>query len=501
MVTKSNIPIFITIPNNVLHPVRKVTIDDVIVTDDIINITVEPGVTTDTSSCTLLLDNRNGKHTGEYSLNDIVKVYIDYNGATTKIFEGHLFVPIYTLSMSGYQMEIQSYGYGYDAIKKKVNYDPANQYTVKQLWEYLITTYLNTLYGHSLDFSNIVAMNTPYSPSWSRKSIWDCFQELITVMGGGYDFYCDMDKVWHVFVKGSRTSNDAVVYGDNLIDCRIIDGDLTALSNKVSVYGETIDGVARYRMFNSTASQTTYGVFESDVEDSDLTTETAINAKGASELSIKTSLEQKGNLRAVGIPNILPGYNIYIMNPYCNVMGLKRVVDVTHNYSASGFYTTIQFEEKEKGTVYLMQQQLKNKSSRSMYGMNNSYIAQFFTTNYGENTQTPDANAELETMFQTVVWEDRLMLELNTETGYAITKTITIPDYMTQYVIVIKGSNLEGDDGNQWIRVDIKIGNANWKTVSKETIYDNILLSKNIKLKFTMISLTSKIKSIALLWK
>ena len=65
-------------------------------------------------------------------------------------------------------------------------------------------------------------MTTLYSPSWSRKSIWDCFRELIDVMGGDHDFYCDMDKLWHVFTKGSRTSSEAAVYGDNITSCRII---------------------------------------------------------------------------------------------------------------------------------------------------------------------------------------------------------------------------------------------------------------------------------------
>ena len=501
MVEKSNIPMIITVPGNVLFPKRKVEINGTLVTTDVINIDVTPSVTTDVDSATVILDNRNGKHTAEYPLNSIVKIYMDYGTATTKIFEGNMYVPNYSLDESGYKMEIECFGYGYDAIKKKVNYEPATQATVSSLWEYLITTYLNPLYGHSLDFTNIATMTNLYAPSWSRKPIWDCFRELIDVMGGGYDFYCDMDKVWHVFIKGTRNSSEAAVTGDNLKNCRIIDGDLTTLSNRVSVYGETVDSIPRYRMFNDVDSQDLYGIFESDVEDNGLTTESAITAKGDSELSIKTSLEQRGDITIVGTPNILPGYNIYCMIPYCNVMGLKRVVSVTHTYNSSGFITSLVLEQIEQGTTYIMQQQLKDVRTRSMFGMNNSYIAQFMTADYGEDTQTPGTNAELETMVKTVVWEDRLMLELNENSGNAITKTISIPEVMSQFVVIMKGSNLEGDDGEVWNTIEIKIGNADWQTVTKETIYDNTIQSTNIKIRINMISLTTKIKTLGLLWR
>jgi len=500
MVVKPMTPIFINVPYTVRTPNRKVEIDGTDVSDDVISISVVPGMNNQVSSATILLNNNNGKYTADFAKGDMVKVYMDYGSATKKIFEGPFYTPTYITRANGNLFELHCKGYGYDAIKKKVNYESGTSDTISNLFKYLITNYLVNNYGHSADFSNIATITTEYTPSWSRRTVLECMQDLIVATNNEYDFYCDDDKKWYLYEKGTKVSTESAVYGNNIIYMRLIDGDLLKLNNRLSLYGETIDSIPRLKTDDDLTSQTQYGIFEDDIDDNNITTHTQMANKLTSELSIQTSLEQSGICTIVGAPDLLPGYYIYVMNPYCNCIGLRRVIEVTHNFTSSGFKTTMVIEEKERGTVYFIQKQVKEKTSKVPWGMENSYIMKYLTENYGDDTQTPDANAEINTMTQTVVWENRLMLELNTNSGNAVMNEIITTENISQYVVSISGSNLEGDDGSKWVTVDVNLGNG-WKRVNKDTIITPAFSSKNVNIRINMVSLTTKIKSVAFLWK
>ena len=54
-------------------------------------------------------------------------------------------------------------------------------------------------------------------------------------------------------------------------------------------------------------------------------------------LAASSTMEQSGDVQSIGLPTLLPGYNMYIMNPYCALVGLKYISGLTHTFDSRGF--------------------------------------------------------------------------------------------------------------------------------------------------------------------
>jgi hypothetical protein len=496
-------PGIIIIPLKQYTPVKQVIINGVDVSEDAISSRVDLGVTTATSAVNIILDNNDGKYTKEFAIGNIIKCYADFTSGTTKIFEGRLYTPTYNLDLArGHIFNILGKCYGADTLNIIVTKQYTTDTAISTIFIELLDEYMRVApFNHSSDNSNIATISTTAKPTWNGVSLWKCFQDLVLATQDTYHFYCDFDKIWHLFEKGTRIdSTEAIIYGDNLVGLGVTDGDLNNLFNKEIVYGQEIETIPIMKVKEDTSNQTLYGVIRAKViTDNNLTTTDELNIKAINLLAVDTTLEQSGSAEVYGLPLLKPGYQILIVDMYCNVSTMKDIINVTHTIDSGGFRTHVQFEEEEKGVVQLfkssIQREQESANIKNKYAMENSHIVAFD----GDNI------ADYSTDFSdTTVWDSNLMLSLGKSTGYIITNMHTADKNVTAFTVIVVGSNLASDEGESWVDVEVSCDNgAVWDDVLtiNDTLHTPSSSGKKIKIKITITSLTTKIRAIGVLYK
>lgn len=495
----------IGIPVKMYTPNWKVEINSTDVSTYIINADVVPSVSNAVWIATVVLDNYNGRYTNTFSKGQIIKVYGDFKNGTTQIFEGRINTFINDISENGMTLEIRARGYGEEALEIHVFEQYTTATTISQVFKDLITNYLP---NHSTDFTYIATLTTTVTPNWDGKSVWNCFQDLILWAKdeGNYDFYCDFNKKWHLFKRGSSINTaEAIIYGDNLINIRNEDT-LDGFKNRVVVYGKEIETIPNVSARENKTLQSTYWLKERLETDSNLITNTEVYLKASSLLSTDSTIEDKGNCTSIGLPTLVPGQNIYIASPFSNIMGYRTAIEVRHTFSSDGFFTGITYQEKEKGLIKFLsdRKQFEQQSQNTnTFGMKHTYAGTFLDENYGVDGSTPDSDAFLEDMDndKTVVWEDALMLNLTETLGKATTKETITSANVKEVVFKVSGSNFESDYGESWLTCEVSVdGGLSWEEVEKDTKYTVQGLGKKLKLRVTMISLTTKIRAFGVLY-
>lgn len=485
------------IPPKKMVPARKVLINNTDVSNKLILCTITPSVTEAVWSIDLTLDNGEGQYTKEFVKGDIIKAYIDYDSATTQLFEGRIDTINYILSGDqGYTCDIRGRGYGAEALDKNVNkqYDTAT--ALSTIFKEVRNEYLP---NHSTDDSQIDTISNTDTPAWSGVPVWQVFQDIIVAAkektGDTYHFYCDYNKIWHLFKEGDRISQtEAAVVEDNIVSMNVSD-DLTTVKNRIMIYGREINGIPVVETSENTDSQSLYWVKELSTSDSNLVTREQVKNKADALLSKYLTPEQKGSVRCVGLPNILPGQQIYIMNPYCDVMGLRTIVGITHTLTSNGFFTTLDFQETEKGLVHLFEERKKREQELSAianrYGMEHTHIVDF------SKIETSD----LDEAVRTIIWDDNLMLELEETSGYIVTEKHTANKNITKCVLKVSGQNLASDEGKDWVIGKVSVDNeASWEDLTIDSLHTVIGTGKILKIKLKLISLTTKITAVGVLY-
>jgi len=499
----------IVVPVDIFTPNFQITIGGTDVTDHAIDCDVSLATTDQVNSISLVLDNDEGRYTGDFNAMDIVKVYLDYTDASTKIFEGRLDTPAYSMTaQSGFTIEINGRGYGADALSINVTEKYSESKLIKTVFEEMIAKYLP---HHSQDFSNIENIDVYYKPDWYERPLWQCFQDLMEANSNNSDFNCDFDKKWHMFTKGSRIcTSEAMIYKDNMISCRIVDGDLTNYYNRYKVYGRDIEGIPQFRLVENVSQQswtTGYGLREKNITDANLASIDQIKNKADALLDKGISMEKSGNATVIGMPNAKPGYMIWVLNHNCNIMSQLRMVTVDHHSSIRNVTTTVTFEELEKGLISFVKAreavEQESVSVKNEFGMTDSTeVMTFLSEDYGINYKTPNEDAYLEVMEKTIVWDDNIILEAGESSGYVITKVITLDKTATECVLKVKGNNLESDEAETWMTYGVSFNNGiNYETVSADKLHTIAYPGTKVKIKIIFTSLTSRIKAIGLMYK
>jgi len=497
------------VPLEVFRPKWKITVGDTDISSDLISSAVKMGATQNVGDYNLVISNNDGKWTREFSNGDIIKVYGDYSDATNQILEGMLETKRYKLNRgTGFSVRLAGRDYGKDAINVKVTKRWTSPDTISNVWKYLITNKLPT---HSTDFSDIANITTLVQPNWNGRPVWNCFQDLVLWAGGNYQFYNDSVKKWHLFETGSKTCmTENITYGENVLDMEITDSiTQRPYANKVTVYGRELEGIPLLKVKSITsAPHSNYGEpYEQIITNTNLITYSQVSQEATNQLNALSTTETFGNVTTLGLPTALPGYRIWVINPYCNVMEYRIIRDITHNFSISGFSTTIDFEEKEKGLIkvledrYLVEQERSNINNP--FNMEASYAGDFQDANYGDSGVEPDSDAFLEdSMSNTLVWENTLLLQLLQTSGTAISKIHTADENITECVAYVKGSNLESDQGENWVTTWISVNNGvTWELAPRDTLHTVVGTGNGLKIKVELQSHTTKIKALGVLYK
>jgi hypothetical protein len=134
--------------------------------------------------------------------------------------------------------------------------------------------------------------------------------------------------------------------------------------------------------------------------------------------------------------------------------------------------------------------------------MGTSHIINFLDTDYGEDYKTPNTNALLEYLIDCIIWENNLMLEAGIEFGYVESKTHIADSNITELTVSLAGSNFESDEGETWVTIKISVDEGStWETVTRDTKYIVEGTGNRLKVKVELISLTTKISGIGILYK
>lgn len=500
MVTKNTITFT---PINWRTPNWNVTIDGTSV-NYLKNATVNLGLNTNVDTARLTLDNTEGRYTKEFDKGDIVKIYADFDSGTNQIFEGKIMTPTYRMIPEGkgaiFDFDIFCRGYGGDAIGRKVNYHPTES---KMIYNIIKNDLLGSyLPNHSTDYSGIENITTKWQPDWNFMPLTQCLNAInIDKLENNYDFRCDFSKKWSFFTRGSKINgNEVLVYADNMIGLDATNGDLLQLKNRLFGSGDEVEGIPLIRMRENLASQELYGIVEDTVNNTNWATRDQISEGTAGILTKLTTLEQYGSGYGIGMPTLVPGEMLYIINPFCDVQGLRRIVSVEHTLQDGVFLTGIVFQELEKGLTKIMEDRIINEqltsSVANKHTMEDSWVFRF----------EGDDDSNLLTQTRTLVWDGNLMLDLKEVNGWARTIAHQTEKDVTGFSLYISGDNLDPTAGESaFVTYDVSFdeGNSWEKGVSLDTEY-SVPSGKTGKLAMIQInfnSLTTKIKAVGLHYK
>ena len=481
------------IPLNLRVPNYNIEIDGYDVSEYFKGGSVGIGSNTTFDIADIMLTNKDGVLTREFEQNDIMKIYADFDDASTQIFEGRTNEPMYIMNSSvGFALGLDASGYASDA-SVKVNEVYESGITVSDCFKELRDEYLP---HHSSDNTNIVDIDTTVYPAWSERPLINCFEDLMIWMDNNYFFYCDFNKKWHVFEKGSRTCyTEAAIYGDNMKKCELGDGDFSAKRNRVTVYGQELEGIPMMYTAEDEDMQTTDGFIKGEVmTNNNLLTSSTVKDHAIAHLARLKTLEQHGTVNCLGMPTLRPGYRLLTINPYCNVSDYRNVVDVTHNIGM-GFYTDITVAEKEKGILSAFEDRIRREQEqiafKNRYNMKYAHVINF----EGDDT------SELDTMHQTTVWDNNLMMALSQTSGYAITEIHVAPKDVSYCVLKCSGQNLTSDADEYWVTYKVSVDGVSWENLKRDELHEIQGTGKNIRIRVDFISLTSKIRALGLLYK
>lgn len=494
------------VPVPVVTPIWDITVGSTSIQDSIIDATMNGVVTVGTSSFDITIENTDGKYISSFETGDVVKIYADFASGTNQNFEGRIDTIGYRVSLSGITMNLKGRDYGAEAIDRTVTKVYTDDTAISTIFQELIT---DELPNHSTDFSNIATITATYKPSWQHKPIWAAMQELMNVAkektGNEYDFYNDKDKKWHVFKRGSVIGNGSIVYGGNLRTMETID-DLNKLRNKYFLYGKTIESIPTVKSVKDTVLINKYWRKDLVKTDGNAITMEQVRDKVKALKAVFGTVELAGPITCVGLPFVRAGDTIPIISPFCKITSNQNIRSIIQRFSRSGFMSDVNFEEEEKGVVQIFDgigvTQQEQANIDNTFGMEDAYIGTFVDADYGTNGQTPNSDAYWDTMDDIIVYENATLLQLTKTTGTAVSKAFTADANITQVVVKLSGQNFISDAGENWVTIRVSVDNGvSWQVVTRDTLTNIASIGKRLKVEVTMVSLTTKITGIGILFK
>jgi len=436
-------------------------------------ITIQRRTTTGLSSANLEITNPDQTFTNKWSGGEVIEIYADLTDGTTKVFEGYI-----TKVSDSYNrfpsLTIEAKDYGVEAFHNPVFKIYTTDTDIGQIAKELIEEYLPTHTTTGINTSTGVTA----APSWQGKDLFMCLKDLAVIYGNGnYHFFCDFDKDWQFFEKGSRkhgsTSGVAAIYGQNM---RILNLDSMFLNkrNKITVIGQSIDNMPLMATKKDNADISNYWTIHEIIKDTNLTTQEDVENQAQFILNTKMLGGRVGTVTTDLMPSVQPGYDMMIFSPPNNANGYFHTTEITHTIGRNT-RTIIKIHESDHKTEK-MEKFLENTEEQFQreldiqndYAMENSY------------TFTFDDDSEL-TLTDTIVSNSQLLLASGKSTGYAVTDTKETDEDITQVVLKIDGYDLQ--DSKFYIAVDRSVS---WEEVTPNTLHTVSSTGKWLKIKVVL---------------
>jgi len=358
------IHIFIPAPYNPIYKIYVETATETIdITDSLLEGSYTDGITETIGNFELRIDNSAMQYTGRINLYDRLKIYLDYGTeATTLVFTGLIERP----SNSNGNMILTGRSSAARTIGKLVTYSTTSTARSTILKE-IVTKYFSGV----ITVTNVQDDTGLATVNYNDKPFWECVEELCSA--GSYDAYIDANFDLHYFPSGSITNEtEAIVHDVNLIETGDFSPDMQSIINRVKVYGANSGNIQILATAEDLASQTSYDIKESKVDDTSLITIEEAQVRANFELSKNVEPVIVGTVESLMLPTLQPGERLRIsdtmngLNPTTEGYTIQKF---THKFSNDDPPMTEVTVQKERSSI----PQILKKRIKFEYTISDAY--------------------------------------------------------------------------------------------------------------------------------
>jgi len=429
------------------------------------------GTTSKVGSCTIKINNYDGSWAGMFSKKDTIKIYADFGSGATQQFDG--FVREINPDIDGFpHITIIGNDWAGEALMRVVNKQYNSQY-LDDIFIDLVATYLP---GHTT--ANVADMSSlgTFTINFSNKKLIDCFKDIMVKSGDNYCAYCDFDKDWHVFEKGSIFNlYEPIIHTRNMISIKT-ENTLSGMATKITLYGKDQEGMPM--MVTVSDDPEGVGNIHEVYKDTNILTYNALvdraNAilaeKKTSEINCKEALVR-------GMIGLNPGDAVYMFAPIIGLQSEVFVPEFTHDiFGGKTMKTKVKWQMQ-----YKMPKDISTLFKERIEG--NQEILDISNPDDLENSYNFvfDDNNDVLTFTNTEVSNGMLQLTSGETTGTMLSESRSLSDIVTYLEIKYNGWNL-GDSIFQ-VTTD---GGLNWQTLTRNTKTAASYSGSSVQIKITL---------------
>ena len=438
----------------------KVLIDSDDVTSDILDIKWNKPVTEEVGEFTAVLNNNSKTYNNVYSGGETIHIYIDWGATpTTEVFEGTVEEVDDVFDYEyGSSLKLRGVHVAGDLLETKVT-EEKDAVAAHTIITDLITDYASGYTSTNVGTSGTAA--TEITAKWEERPFWSVIKDICEI--SGCDCYVDDDKDFHFFPALSIDCTlDACVWGDNLIEVEGLSTDTIDVVNRIKIYGEDENGLPIIATAEDTTSQTTYGLKEKIIKDTNISTYSDASARATAELDADPVL--KGAAKCRGMTFINPGERIWITNPLQEIHGQYKVYNIMNQIKMGYFTTEIEVRKPHRGVPFIIRESiqkdlqteiLKNKNKLEFsynFEFNEGLGADPLTGSYSDVNAT-DSKLQLDTGKTTGIWT-------------SVARTVSVD--VTKMELRVYGQDYDAST------FEVSANNGiNWTTVERNTLYES----------------------------
>ena len=457
------------------------TIDDV--SQLISSSEVEDTVTDGIGRFTLEVWNPYDTFTDKWKPMDIFYYYKDYAvSATTLRFRGRL----EKISYVGQKIRITGRSDALKLMGKTVT----QSYSANECS--LILKSLIDLYGTGFTYTNVLPSLTTLTVNWYQKPFWECVQELCKAARGAndnvFECYVDSSLDFNFFESGTRENTDeGIVHTHNLIEISDFADDSSQLKNRVILYGADQGGIKTLYTSQDVSSQTSYGVREEIINDSNVTTRDQAKDLADYKLEQLQNSPSVGELRGMLLATIQPGQKIVLSSPADKIYpGLYPIVSYVDRISDKGdFFTTVRITNEPRKFTNIIKSNIENayKSqdmTQNPYEMRDSYNF-LFDSSSGTHSGTQIT--------------DGVLKLLGADLGTWISPARTTSTNVISCYLYMVGDTLSGAS------VYVSSDGSSYDLISNKTKVNITNPGTSLSIKIIISNTNTKVDSLSLLYK
>lgn len=460
-------------------PAYYIYIDGEDVTSEVMSAEFTHGIVGTDCICKISLINAQGEYSNSITGGETIELKADMEEGTTSIWKGTLDAPKKKFGAT-YQLDVVGSHYQSSLLDITATEEYTEQLS-SDIISNLITSYMT---GYAI--TGVEATTEPTTIKLSNKPLHDCVLDICDI--SECDAYIDSEKIVYFFAKESNVSEDvALIWNDTLLEISDFGTDQVDIKNRIIIYGEDNAGLPIIYQADDTTSQTSNGIKEKVVKDSSVKTYEQAKAMGDGLLEQEKSAANKGEMTGLFAPSLKPGDMIWISHPVLGIEDTFRVVKFTHKFPE---LTTSIVISKDKTVPALFKERAKadlaKENLSNPYKMTGSFNLDFDV----ESDYDSGASSTIS------ISESKLQIASGSELGIMVSKRREASSDITSVHLKVNGDVLSG--ATYYVSVN---DGEDWEQLSAEELTTLSSTGTNLRIKINMTNTSTRIDSVAVLYK